>query len=511
MRTKTLIHTMILLLFILSNCGALRAEPGTLAEKAAYYDGIAARLHVHPDLKWIMPVTLPCAPGDCARTAVPQETATWRDVERWSTGENDGLWSALYMASQAYRYAATRDPAALDMLRTLLDGEVTRMRITGVSGIFTRQFIPPGVPGIACPSEPEAFYPDVEKDDNKWVRVGDSGCVQTVDSATNQWKTSTHCGLDAYRGWCWLDNVSKDEYSGNVFALGTVAALVDDPQILEATRGLLSEIARHLMKNGMEFVDWDGRRCEHGPIHAVTFGDYPGFNAAMALSFIKTAAFATGDPAFDNYYKNCLLQQSGKKACLKKTFETPAPYTDYLDRAGLYPGFEACKANYNNTSMHLLSLHNLLWFETDPVLLAAYRDHLENDVMRAPGQPRAVIYQNNAFFDFIYAARMGAGAETAGAVSSGIEMLRQFPARKNQRAARCPDDKCAPYCEDRFGNPTGNYARPIAERCLSAFTWWGDPYNPRECAENQRFIFPPTDYLLAYWMGRYYGFISEDM
>jgi len=97
--------TMIFFAFLCSYSGALRAEPGathgTLAQKAAYYDGIAARLHVHPDLKWIMAVTLPCAAGDCSRSSVPQESATWRDVERWNDGENDGLWSALYMASQA--------------------------------------------------------------------------------------------------------------------------------------------------------------------------------------------------------------------------------------------------------------------------------------------------------------------------------------------------------------------------------------------------------------------------
>ena len=58
-------------------------------------------------------------------------TATWRDVERWESGPNDGLWNALYIAAEAYRYGATRDPEALDRLRVLLASQEKRMRITG--------------------------------------------------------------------------------------------------------------------------------------------------------------------------------------------------------------------------------------------------------------------------------------------------------------------------------------------------------------------------------------------
>src|SRR5688572_29401248 len=89
-----------------------RATAESLADKAAYYDAIAARLHIHPELRWLAPVRL--------AAGADEATATWMDVERWSTGENDGLWSSLFLASQAYRYAVTRDAAALDVIRTLI-------------------------------------------------------------------------------------------------------------------------------------------------------------------------------------------------------------------------------------------------------------------------------------------------------------------------------------------------------------------------------------------------------
>ena len=109
--------------------GEPRATQQSLTDKATGYDEIAARLHVHPELRWAQGVVL--KPG------VSEAQATWQDVERWLSGENDGLWSALYMASQAYRYAATKDPAALEMLRILMAGERARMDVTGVPLVDT--------------------------------------------------------------------------------------------------------------------------------------------------------------------------------------------------------------------------------------------------------------------------------------------------------------------------------------------------------------------------------------
>lgn len=490
----------------------------SLAEKARWYDEISVRLHLHPDLKFVAGVVLPCAggPGDgCTQPAIPPDTATWRDVEKWLSNENDGLWSALYLTAEAYRYAVTRDKSALETIRLLMDGETARMSITGVPGIFTRQYIPPGIDGLSCPENPEAYVPMKEKTGNKWLRIGDEGCVWYVDRETREWTKSEHCGLGGFAGWCWLDDVSKDEYSGHMFALGAVVKLVDDPQIREAAIGLLRQVGDHLIGHRMQFTDWDGRVCTFGRINTATLGDYIGFNAAMSLDFMKIVAEATGDPRFISWYEDCLLQKNGKNNCLRKVFENPRPYTDYLDRPGLYVGPDGCGANYNNVSMHMLSLHNLIWFERDSLLREIYQRSLDIDVFRAPGQPRAVMYQNNALFDFIFAAqkRLGPGSDgpAYGAVENGIRMLRRFPARKTVPDLQCPPEKCVPYCNDRFDRPTNRTAFTVDERCVSHFLWWADPFVIRECHRNDRIIEPPSDYLLAYWMGRYYGFISEDM
>ena len=483
----------------------------SLAEKAQGYEDIAKRLHVHPDLKWMLGVTLPCLTPECTEPAVPEAQATWQDVELWHSGENDGLWSALYLTAQAYRYGVTKDSEALDMIKLLLEGQRRRMAITGVPGIYTRQLIPPNFDGLSCPTEPEEYLVDEEKDDNQWVRVGSDGCVQVVDPDTLDFVSTDHCGLEQFAGWCWLDNVSEDEYSGHMLAHAAVARLVDDPEVQAANAALLAQVGQHLVDHKLELYDWDGRRTEHGKLWP---GDVlSGYMATMTLAFMKAVAVGTGDPAFQAFIDQCMLKRSsGDQQCLDQFGAATKPYDELVWQAALDFG---CKSNWNNFSMHMLSLHTLLMLEQEPSLRATYQAALKDDMFDFPESERPLKEQNNTLYDFIFAADKALGPASDGpaydAVENGICMLRQFPASEHIREMSCPADQCTPVCEDRFDRPMTDYARPMAERCMGTFIWWKSPYSLAECSENLRTIKPPADYLLPYWMGRYYGFIDETM
>ncbi len=487
----------------------------SLHDKMLYYEEIARRLHIHPVLKFMTGVTLPCDGDDCSTPNPSEATATYDDVLAWHSGENDGLWSAMYLAAEAFRYASTGEAEALETMSLLMEGEQDRMAITGVPGVFTRQYIPPGVKGDSCPDDLSRYVPDVEKDDNQWVRVGDDGCVQVVDRDSMEWVTTQHCGLDKYAGWCWLDNVSQDEYAGHMFALGVVVKLVDDPLVHSMAVDMLREVGQMLVDTRLEITDWDGRPVEHGRLYAMALDNFPGFNAAMALDYILMSAVATGDEDLRSFYDDCLLQKHGKVDCIQRPIETPRPYTEYLSDAGLYVGQGSCLSNWNNISMHFASLHNLIWFEHDPALRELYQDHLANEAYAPGDTPKAVSEQHNTWFDFIYASqkRLGPGSDGPAydAVEDGICMLKQFPASQHIPDLQCPESKCKPACTDRSGGQIGDYPRTVAERCPGTFIWWGNPYDLGGCNENRRVIAPPADYLLAYWMGRYYGFIPETL
>jgi hypothetical protein len=497
------------------------ATTETLAAKAAAYDEIATRLHIHPQLKWIMSVVLDQVETDCPAgksppcytSTVPESTATYNDVVQWRTGENDGLWNGLYMASLAYRYAVTQSKEALDTLRVILQGEVARMEITGVPGLFTRQFIPPNVPGISCPDEDDKYMVDEEKDDNRWVKIKDDGCVWVVDRTTQQWRATSHCGLDAYAGWCWLDNLSQDEYAGHMFGLGTVWELVDDPDIKKTAADLLEQVGLHLMQNSLTFVDWDGRATEHGKLYSTALVGAPGFLAVLAMDYVLMATVASGRQDLRDFYDNCLLQRGGEKTCLPWPLEKPVPYTDFTDMMLLFVPPEGCKSNFNNHSMLMSGLFSLIGFERDIATREALQNAFDTEVMRAD-DPKAGLKQLNSWYNFMWAAhkRLGPGSDGPAyeAVEQAICMLKQFPASQST-----PDLDATVlydhYCEGRLGDSMTKDPIPVVHRCPRTFLWWSNPFIRRTCTGQDWVIRMPADYLLAYWMGRYYGFIDEQL
>ncbi|MGM0578415.1 MAG: hypothetical protein ACQEXJ_22005 [Myxococcota bacterium] len=494
------------------------ATEESLAEKAASYDDIAARLHVHPDLKWITNVDLErvevdCpagVDGPCWEPAVPESEATWEDVARWHTGENDGLWSALYLTSQAYRHAVTGSEEALANIRLLLEGEVARMEVTGVPGVFTRQFIPPGVDGIACPEGDAQYTTDPEKDDNQWVRIDQDGCARVVDHETGEWTTTDHCISEEFAGYCWLDNVSQDEYGGHMLALAAVARLVDVPDVQATVRDLAEKVAVHLMEHDLTFVDWDGRVTEHGKLYATSFYNTPGFLAAEALAWVGLGVVLTDRADLGDFYRGCLIQDDDRGKCLDHLLEDGTPYTEHLPAMGLYAGQQGCKSNFNNFSMSMSSLQVLIWTTEDPDLRDLAQQVMDEQVVNYDG-PRAVITHDNAWYNLMWAAfQPEEHAPAEDAVETAVCMLRQFPASQALRA----EDSAAlyeDYCEGRLGDSQAEEPIPPAHRCTETFLWWNGTFTRHSCDEAPWVVHQPGDYLLPYWMGRYHGFIPADL
>ena len=480
----------------------------TLVEKAEKYDLLAQTLHVHPQYKRLENVTVAQGYTD--------QNATWENVVQWHTGENDGLWTGLYIASQAFRYAATKEQQALDNLELMLEGMRMGMEITGVPGLFTREYINPDISGMACPANNDSYLPDVEKDDNRWVRVDTDGTILVWDGAA--FERTSHVVPVEFAGYCWLDNVSKDEYSGHMLALGAVWMLVDDPTVRGLAEGLLDRVGSHFLDNGMVTVDWDGRITEHGRYWPLALDDWPGYNAILGLSYIQMAAAATGRPDLHDFYTDCLLQQNGPNDCLPHYLTPPVSYADFLKLTGLYWGHDACKANWNNFAMTFVGMFTLVWYERDAALRAQYQDILENTMFTHRGNVREMRNQLNAAWSLIAASMKNTGPGSTGqdveAVNGAICALRQFP--ESQAVPTLDvgeqDFPINPNCESRFAGEFLTFDPvPVYQRCPSTFIWWGNPYEHQHCTENLQSIRSPADYLLPYWMARYFGYIDQAM
>ena len=134
--------------------GGTREIP--LAEKAAFYEWVTGRHHLER-----FPRTDRGAPVGLVHHAAWLPDANGRD-ERYQTGSDTVTWNGALLAAMSYRWAATRDPVALEWVRTLLGGLELATTVTGQVGLparcytqsdqpvndLRRRYDPPGGPPI---------------------------------------------------------------------------------------------------------------------------------------------------------------------------------------------------------------------------------------------------------------------------------------------------------------------------------------------------------------------------
>jgi len=98
------------------------------------------------------------------------------------------------------------------------------------------------------------------------------------------------------------------------------------------------------------------------------------------------------------------------------------------------------------------------------------------------------------------------------AIQDAICALRQFPESKAQPTLHVGEEEFPTdwSCESRFDDRFLTFDPiPVYLRCPHTFTWWSNPYEHEHCDENPAYIKQPADFLLPYWMGRYFGYIEE--
>ncbi|MFY9554297.1 MAG: hypothetical protein WAV47_06200, partial [Blastocatellia bacterium] len=96
----------------------------TLADKAAYFERRIAERHKRHYL---------VADSEFSEPGNPATSHQYPN-------DNDGLWTAIYVASQAFRYRLTKDSQALDSTRKSVDAMLRLEAITGLAGFPARSF-----------------------------------------------------------------------------------------------------------------------------------------------------------------------------------------------------------------------------------------------------------------------------------------------------------------------------------------------------------------------------------
>ena len=203
-------------------------------------------------------------------------------------GADTAIWTGCYAASQACRFHATRDPAALAELRRLAHGLALLSRVTGRPGRVVR---------------------------TAGRQISGMGIGKKLSRSPN------------YPGITFRYDVSRDQLAGICLAWACILKFVHDPQIRALGTEAITEIAHTLRDDDMWLRDFRGKRTEHGELRhnvqmlsMVKNGSY----AAMGLAPFVIAQ-AT-NPSATNYRRMRRLIKQGYRDALSEQLTWFGPF-----------------------------------------------------------------------------------------------------------------------------------------------------------------------------------------
>ena len=139
---------------------------------------------------------------------------------------DSAIWTGHYIAAEAYSYAVTKSPVALDNLRRAIDGVKLLFDVTGTDTLAR----------CAFPSD-SPFAAGIASEESK------NGVFSTTLNG---------------RKWTWIGHTSRDQYIGVFFGLTVVWNVVDDPGVLEQVRGIVPRAVDRLTSKSWSIVLPDG-------------------------------------------------------------------------------------------------------------------------------------------------------------------------------------------------------------------------------------------------------------
>jgi hypothetical protein len=173
--------------------------------------------------------------------------------------DNDGLWTAMYLGSQVFRYALTRSPEALQNCRESLEAMERLYTINPVPGFPSRSFERRGY----------ALH-----DKHRWVPAADPE-------------------------WDWKSTTSSDEAIGHIFAFGTIAELIDDQDLKRRAVTLIDTLMQHIVTHDLYLIDHNGKPTQWGKWHPDYVNARPKMvgdrklNSSNIIAMLQTAYYFT--------------------------------------------------------------------------------------------------------------------------------------------------------------------------------------------------------------------------
>lgn len=431
---------------------AIKRKTMTLAKKADHFLDVCLKRHVRE-------------PGlvEKCRLPVPGDTSDWTPRD----DDNDGQYTAMYLAMESFRYAATKSPQAKANAKKAFEALRFLQTVTETPGFVARTVIPSTWTKMADPNR----------------KISDRQWAEMVVHNPREKRIETRWRPSRDGKWLWKADTSSDEITGHMFGYLFYYDLVAD----EAEK---RHVARHILNvvdyiiegdyvlRGMDgthtkWAVWAPEKLNHDP----DWAPERGINSVEILSFLKLAYHVSGDDRYQKEYRK-LLDEHDYTANVKHAKTTNPSWRTHID-----------------DELLALAYPCLMMHEDDPTLRRLYRVSVDHWYA-------AVRPDDSPFFEYIYGACVGQTPQLKATVESlrdaSLDLVRwtvDNTLREDIRIVRTPEwehfqtDRLLPSSERgviRWDENPWRAVQGDGGHTESAGVWW----------------------LLPYWMGRYYGYIQ---
>jgi hypothetical protein len=361
-------------------------------------------------------------------------------------------WHGHWIGALALKLAVEPSSKVELLLHQALEGLQTNFKATGVTGLLARAYL------------------EYEGDERlSWM-------VTEEQNPTRFWQQGRH-------GFWFRNGVAKGHYSGAVLGLATVigletrGAISPDPSTSTLARQTLIELAHYLIDNKYRVVDANGEVTEFGELNDWR---YNGFSALQLLAMLRVGK-AIGDDKCTREYDRLTASRAGSVVAT-----TLGGLGEVYARVGRHKfgHFSDDQAIYTNAFV--------LFLNSDDGDKAALQDvgsalHKLWKFLR---------YSRKSYMTFIQALMVKVSKKEA---DQALKTLRMFP-----------DDK---RLISNLEAQDTEKVQPIANQRINSHYWKTDYFRKAtltDASEKMNIEHSGQDYLFVYWIGRYFGFISEE-
>jgi hypothetical protein len=261
--------------------------------------------------------------------------------------------------------------------------------------------------------------------------------------------------------YAWLGNTSRDQYSGVFFGLGVAYDMISDGKTRSEIRKDVNRLLTNLIANGWSVKMPDGS-------FSTTFLQRPD----QQLSFLQVGRHVDATRWSTTYQ----AFRAANAALVQAPIET-----ECQDPYGSYYKFNLDHINlYNLIRLEEPGPFRTLYLQAFAVLRGCTGTH------------------QNAHFNMIERGLLGANAVRDAETVDLLALWLQRPRRdyyvdNTGKYPACGDQACAPI--------------PVNDRYTTDFLWQRNPFQLAGGGEGT-IETPGVDYILPYWMARYYGVLQ---